>query len=84
MASGDDFALFCADSTPALVSAVAVGIDIKSESDTNPIHSFNSGLIPVAILGTDSVDVADVDMTTLAFGPRAPRRPTRRAATGST
>ncbi len=50
------------------VSGITIDLEIKPGSDPNAINPSDEGVTPVAILGSDTFDVAGVDATTLAFG----------------
>lgn len=49
-------------------------IDIKPQSCPNPLNVKSNGVLPVAILGTDAFDVADVDPTTILLEGVPPLR----------
>lgn len=49
-------------------AALAVAIDVKPGSEPNCFNVNGRGVVPVAILGSDSFDVAAIDQQTLSFG----------------
>lgn len=48
--------------------AVDVAIDIRPGSDANSVNPGEQGLLPVAILGTSSVDVGQINPATVLLG----------------
>lgn len=56
-----------ADSTLTILPkpALQVAVDIKPTSCPNPMNIKSSGVLPVAILGTEDVNVTDIDPTSI-------------------
>jgi len=57
------------DDIQVLLPAVTVAVDIEPGSFPNSINPRSNGVIPVAILTTDTFDATTVDPTTVLFGP---------------
>jgi len=55
------------DGRPDLVKTV-VNVDIKPDGYPNSVNPSARGVVPVAILGSDTFDVSDIDVTTLVLG----------------
>ena len=47
---------------------IDVAIDVRPGSTDNPVNPGSNGMLPVAVLGSESFDVADVDPASLALG----------------
>jgi hypothetical protein len=48
---------------------LALVVDVKPGSPKNSVNPRSKGVVPVAILGSESVSVLQIDPSTLAFGP---------------
>jgi len=64
-------ATFWSALSPTEALGLDVEIDIKPGSFPNSINPRSMGVVPVAILGSATFDVLDVDVSALSFGPGA-------------
>ena len=62
------------DNYPLMEARNAVPVDIKPTSCPNPLNVKSKGVLPVAILGTDSFDATQVDPSTITLQGVAPIR----------
>jgi len=59
------YALF--DAAEVANPQIHVGLDIKPGANANVVNPRSKGVIPVAILGSDLLDVAEIDQETIEF-----------------
>jgi len=57
-----------------LSDSLKVSVDIRPQSCPNPINTGIKGILPVAILGTDDLDVTQIDPATVRLSDVAPAR----------
>lgn len=65
---GDDMADF------GLRPYIVVPVDVKPDSDVNPVNLKSNGVLPVAIFGSEELDVTTIDPVTLLLNGVAPLR----------
>src|SRR5262245_7399428 len=65
--SDDWFGLHLAILSVQGVSGVSARLDIKPGACPNPCNRNSHGVLPVALLGSDALDVSQVDLSTLAL-----------------
>jgi hypothetical protein len=59
---------------PEVIVEVAVAVDIKPEACPNPFNVNSKGLLPVAIPGSETVDVYDIDIDSIQLAGVSPIR----------
>jgi hypothetical protein len=78
---GFDYYAYDANMAAVLVNSVqegcftlSVDVDIKPTSCPNPLNLNSRGVLPVAVLGSDTFDAADIDPATIRLAGVAPVR----------
>jgi hypothetical protein len=56
------------DNVCLIQNAIEVDLDVKPGSASNTINIGSKGLIPVAILGSDDLDVTTIDVSSILLG----------------
>jgi len=66
----DDGGATASDTAKVTVTRIQVGVDIKpGDSTPAPINLKAKGKIPVAVIGSATLDVKQIDVATVTFGP---------------
>lgn len=71
--SGSQNIAFWWDGYHLATPILEVGIDVRPGSDLNPVRPASRGVLPVALLGSESFDVSEVDPGSLGCGRNAAR-----------
>lgn len=61
-----------ATATHTVTVELVLDIDIKPGSDVNPLNLNGNGVVPVAVLGTEVMDMTRIDVSTVEIGGSTP------------